>query len=77
LGGEKERKIKMHSGEIELRFKGSLIKNRQGKFKANSIIRKIYEKLIPKRIEDYMIDVYSDLYDFHDDIKAALEIHQF
>lgn len=74
----KGKKIKTNQGEIEINISSELITNASGKWDPNSLMKKIYEKLIVKdRIQNEMIELYKDTYKLQDTIKTFLELRQF
>lgn len=72
------KKVKMSSLNIEIKLFADLIKNRKGKWKKNSLIKKIYEIFIVKdRIENYKLELYQRIYSLHDEIKGYLSLYKF
>lgn len=72
------KKVKTKKGDIEIRLTGYLVLNTAGKWDDNGFINKIYKRFILKKnIDGYKIDLYNDLYDLHDEIKAYLNLQQF
>lgn len=72
------RKVKMNSASIDIRLFADFIKNRKGKWKKNSLMKKIYEKFIVKdRLDAYKINLYHQIYGFHDYIKEYLNLQKF
>ncbi len=71
---EKEgRQIKSKKGDIEMRFSAHLELDVKDNF-----FDKIYKKyLLKNEIEGYKIDLYEDIMDFHDEVKAYLTMQQF
>ncbi len=75
---EDGKQIGKNTGEIEMRFSAHLVTNRQGKWKKDGLMKKIYESYIIKdRIEQNTIDLYEMTYNFRDEIKAMLDLHRF
>lgn len=69
------KKLKMNDAEIEIRLSADLVKNREGRWPKNSLIKKIYERFIIKeRIEQYTVDLYQKVYSLHDEIKGYLNL---
>ena len=72
------KKRKMQKGAVTLYFDASFIKNRSGKWKKNSAMKKIYERfIVKKRIDDYIVDFYNQIYSFHNEVKTYLEVSEF
>ena len=72
------KKLPMHKGEVEIKFTAELVKNSSGKWKKDSYMRKFYERFVVRdRIEDYKIELYKKLYQFHEEVKTYLQIHEF
>jgi len=72
------RKIKTNKGSVELKIKGIIVRDYQGKFEVNStrkFMRSIYEKwVIPSRIEEYENKIIGDCDEFLSQAKAFLDI---
>ena len=72
------RKIKTNKGSVEIKMKGILVRDYQGKFEVNAtrkFMRSIYEKwVIPSRIEQYEERVIGDCDEFLSQAKAYLDI---
>ena len=72
------KKIKMNSGEVELRIKGILIKDYEHKWEDNpffKILRGIYDRyLIRSRVEKYEDNVLDETEEFAAQVKAYLAI---
>jgi len=72
---ENNKKLKMHQASVEMKFSSSLVRNRQGKWSKDSIIKSIYEKfIIPTRIEQYKIMLYEETYNLINEVKVMLNI---
>jgi len=72
------KKKKMQKANVTIEFNASLIKNRQGKWPRDSLMKKIYEKfVVRKRIEGYSIDFYNQIYSFHNEVKTYLNLSEF
>jgi hypothetical protein len=71
-------KIKMNKGSIEVKIKGTLSRDYQGKFEKNStqkFMRSIYEKwVIPSRIEEYEGKLVGGCDEFLSQAKAFLDL---
>ena len=71
-------KIKTNEGSVEIRVKGTLIKDWQGKFEAKAFrkfLRSIYEKwVIPSRIEQFEEKLIGDCNEFLSQAKAYLDL---
>jgi len=72
------RKVKMNQGIVEVKVKGILVRDYEGKFERNSIqkfLRGIYEKwVITSRIDEYEEKLISDCNEFLDQAKAFLDL---
>ncbi len=72
------RKIKTNKGSVEVKIKGIIVRDYQGKFEVNSsrkFMRAIYEKwVIPSRIEQYEYKIIGDCDEFLSQAKAFLDI---
>jgi hypothetical protein len=72
------RKIKTNKGSVEVKMKGILVRDYQGKFDVNAsrkFMRSIYEKwVIPARIEEYENKIIGDCDEFLSQAKAFLDI---
>lgn len=72
------KKIKANKGEVDVKVSADLIKNRQGKWSRDSIIKRIYETLIvDKRIEEYKLEVYKLAYKLQDEMKMYLNLPRY
>lgn len=71
-------KIKTNNGSVEIRVKGTLIRDWQGKFEAKAFrkfLRSIYEKwVIPSRIEQFEEKLIGDCDEFLSQTKAYLDL---
>ena len=71
-------KIKTNKGNIEVKVKGTLIRDWQGKFEAKAFrkfLRSIYEKwVIPSRIEQFEEKLITDCNEFLSQAKAYLDL---
>ena len=71
-------KIKTNKGGVEIRIKGTLVKDYQGKFEINAFqkfLRAIYEKwVIPSRIEEFEEKLIGDCDEFLSQAKAYLDL---
>ena len=68
------RKVKSQKGDIQVYISSELVTDRKNNWNS-SIMQYIYENFIAKkRIEDYMIDLYSKTYSFQDEIKVYLNL---
>ena len=69
------RKMKMNTGEADLRINTMLRTNKNKKFKNGSFLLNIYENYFMKdEIEQHKIELYKKVYSFVDEIKGLLEI---
>ena len=72
------RKIKTNKGSVEIKIKGILIRDYQGKFEVNAsrkFMRSVYEKwVIPARTEEYENKIIGDCDEFLSQAKAFLDI---
>jgi hypothetical protein len=72
------RKIKTNTGSVEIKIKGILVKDYEGKFEVNAtrkFMRGIYEKwVIPSRIEEFENKLIGDCDEFLSQAKAFLDI---
>lgn len=71
-------KIKSNKGGAEIKIKGNLVRDYQGKFEINAFqkfLRSIYEKwVIPSRIEEYEGKLAGDCDEFLAQAKAFLDL---
>jgi len=71
-------KIETNKGNAEIKVKGMLIRDYQGKFERNAsqkFLRGIYEKwIIPSRVEEYENKIIAYCNDFLEQAKAYLDI---
>lgn len=71
-------KIKSNKGGVEIKIKGDLIRDYQGKFEINAFnkfLRSIYEKwVIPSRIDEYEGKLAGDCDEFLAQAKAYLDL---
>lgn len=71
-------KIKMNKGTIEMKIKGTLIRDYKGKFESTAFkkfLRAIYERwIIPSRIEEFEGKLISDCNEFMSQAKAFLDV---
>jgi hypothetical protein len=71
-------KIKTNKGTVEVRIKGTIIKDWQGKFETKAFqkfLRSIYEKwVIPSRIEQFEEKLIGDCDEFLSQTKAYLDL---
>lgn len=71
-------KIKTNKGSVEIKVKGTLIKDWQGKFETRAFrkfLRSIYEKwVIPSRIEQFEEKLIGDSNEFLSQAKAYLDL---
>ncbi len=72
------RKIKTNKGSVQVKIKGILVRDYQGKFEVNAsrkFMRSIYEKwVIPSRIEEYEVKLIGNCDEFLSQAKAFLDI---
>jgi hypothetical protein len=72
------RKIKMNNGSVELKVKGTLIRDYEGKFEKTStqkFMRSIYERwVIPSRVEQFETKLVLDCNEFLAQAKAFLDL---
>jgi hypothetical protein len=75
---ENGKKIKTNSGRVEMKIKGILVRDWQGKFEHNALqkmMRAIYEKwMIRPRIDEFEEKIFGDMGDFTEQAKAYLAI---
>lgn len=69
------RKITLEKGDVEFHFKAYLLKNASEDFEEGSWYKKFYEVIYRNRINNYLIDIYNDLYGLIDEVKMLLEMH--
>ncbi len=71
-------KLKTNKGEVELKIKGILVKDYEGKFQRTAtkkFMRSIYEKwVIPARIDEFEDDIISKCDEFLNQTKAFLDL---
>ena len=71
-------KIKTNKGNVEIKVKGTLIRDWQGKFEAKAFrkfLRSIYEKwVISSRIEQFEEKLIEDCNEFLSQAKAYLDL---
>ena len=71
-------KVEMNKGSVEVKIKGTLVRDYQGKFETtafNKFLRSIYEKwVIPSRIEHYEDKIIEDCDEFLSQAKAYLDL---
>ncbi len=71
-------KIKTNNGEVELKIKGTLVRDYDGKFEKSStqkFLRSVYEKwIIPSRIDEYETKLISTCDEFLSQAKAFLDL---
>ena len=71
------KKIKTNYADIEIELSANLITNANGKWDANSFMKRFYERYIVRdRAEDYKIDLYDDTYKLQNLIKAIFELRK-
>jgi hypothetical protein len=72
------RKIKTNKGSVEIKIKGILVKDYEGKFEVNAtrkFMRGVYEKwVIPSRVEEFENKIIGDCDEFLSQAKAFLDI---
>ena len=72
------RKVKMNNGLVEMKVKGSLIRDYDGKFEktaSRKFMRSIYEKwIIPSRINQFEEKLVSDCDEYLAQAKAFLDL---
>ena len=72
------RKIKTNQGSVEIKIKGILVKDYEGKFEVNAtrkFMRGVYEKwVIPSRVEEFENKLIGDCDEFLSQAKAFLDI---
>ena len=72
------KKIKTNKGSVEVKIKGVLVRDYQGKFEVNAsrkFMRGVYEKwVIPSRIEEFESKIIGDCDEFLSQGKAFLDI---
>ena len=72
---EEGRKIKVNKGEIEVRISSDLIKNRNGKWKKNSLMKRLYENvLIKDNLNEYRKDAYDKAYALQGEMKRFFNL---
>jgi len=72
------KKVKMNSLNLEIKLFADLVKNRKGRWKKNSIMKKIYENFVIKeRIDSYKLELYQQIYILQDEIKDYLNLYHF
>jgi hypothetical protein len=71
-------KVDMNKGSVEVKIKGNLIRDYEGKFETtafNKFLRSIYEKwVIPSRIEHYEDKIIGNCDEFLSQAKAYLDL---
>jgi len=71
-------KIKTNKGSIEIKTKGVLVKDYEGKFETNALnkfLRSIYEKwVIPSRVMEFETKLAEDCDEFLNQAKAYLDL---
>jgi len=72
------KKVKMNDGAVEIKVKGTLIRDYESKFEQSAFkkfLRGVYEKwVIPSRIEQYEDKLIEDADEFLDQAKAYLDL---
>lgn len=72
------KKVKMNQGQVEMKVKGILVRDWQGKFENNGFqkfLRAIYEKwIIPSRIDQFEGKVIGDTDEFLGEAKSFLAL---
>jgi hypothetical protein len=72
------KKVKANKGSVEIKIKGILVRDYQGKFEVNAtrkFFRGVYEKwVIPSRIEEYENKIVGECDEFLSQAKAFLDI---
>jgi len=72
------RKVKTNSGEIEIKIKGTLVRDYEGKFEKSAsqkFMRSIYEKwVIPSRVDEYEGKLIGVCDEFLAQMKAFLDL---
>lgn len=72
------RKVKANKGQVEMKVKGTLIRDYDGKFEKTAtrkFMRSIYEKwVIPSRIEEFEEKLIGDCDEFLSQAKAFLDL---
>lgn len=72
------RKIKLDSGEFEVKFSSNLIRNADGKWDEDSFMFKIYERFIIKdKIDQFKIVLYKDTNKLIDEVKNFFNLYRF
>ena len=71
------KKIKLHQGQHQIRFKGTLIMNASDEFIDESFMHKFYKRFImTKKIEEEMIELFKVCHALVQEIKSYLEVFQ-
>lgn len=72
------KKIKINTGEIEMKVEGTLVRDYKSKFEKSAIhkfLRAIYEKtVIPARVEQFEMKIIEDCTEFLAQVKAYLDM---
>ena len=75
------RKVNKHKANSEIKFDATLMKNYENKWDKNAFlrfIREVYDTyIIRSRIEDYKAELYSEIYELIDEVKAFLNMYKF
>lgn len=70
------KKIPTQKAELELRINAKLVKDRQDKWKSDTL-RKIYDNtIVSKRIDEYWVKLYNEINGLINEIKAFLELRR-
>lgn len=75
------RKTNKHKANSEIEFNATLMKNYENKWDKNAFlrfIREVYDMyIIRSRMEDYKAELYSEIYELIDEVKAFLNMYKF
>ncbi len=72
------RKIKLDSGEAEVKFSSILVRNADKKWNEKSLMFKIYERyIIRDKIEHFKIELYKDTNKLIDEVKNFFNLYRF
>jgi len=69
------RKLTVEKGEIEFQFDAYLLKDANKDFENKDFLKKIYEIMYRKRIDEYKIDLYDAVYGLVEEVKGLLELY--
>ena len=75
---QKGAKIKTNQGQVDVKVKGTLVRDYEGKFETTAskkFLRSVYEKwVIPSRIEQFEEKLITDCDEFLNQAKAYLDL---